>query len=398
MKNFTRFLQDFQHVKLDYILMLLMSFFMRTGQFMLLPFLAIYLAKFSNASPIIIGITVGIGPFVYGIANVFAGFYVDRFGSKKIMSCSLFIGGISLFAFFYQQTITWCFLMNALTGVTRAFFDIGSKSYGIGELTTEQRKISFSLRFMAINSAAAIGPLLGAYFAAINSVISFKIVGLFYIFLSILSSFILKKTNTITKNKPAPLSSFIKIIKDDVSLQRLIMISIIIMLVFSQIDSTLPQYLNANLTHGVKIYSLLLIINAIICVTMQLIVSRLTSFFNEFGVICIGIAFYSLSYIMFALFLNDIALIIAIVMLTFAEITLLPLNDVLLARIAPPNKIGTYYGIAGISMLGFGIGPMLGGVIYEYQSAKALFLVCGIVSLFTLLLYKKLIGSTREQK
>lgn len=397
MKKLNALSQEFQHITLDYVLMLFMSFFMRTGQFMLLPFLAIYLAKFSNTSPAIIGLTVGIGPFVYGIANVYAGIYVDRFGSKKIMTGALFLGGITLFAFFYQQTIAWCFLMNALTGVTRAFFDIGSKSYGINGLSSEQRKISFSLRFMAINSAAAIGPVVGVYFAATNAMISFKIVGLFYIILSILSFLLLKNIKGTAQNKKAEFSSLIKIFRDDASLQILIVISIIIMMVFSQIDSTLPQYLYANLSHGVKIYSILLIINAVICVTMQLVVSKITAIFNEYNVICIGVVLYSLSYIMFALFLNDIALILAVILLTLAEITILPLNDVLLARIAPPDKIGTYYGIAGISMLGLGIGPMIGGLIYEHQSAKTLFLICGIVSLITLLLYKKLLGTSNEK-
>jgi MFS family permease len=397
MKKLSALLQEFQHITLDYVLMLFMSFFMRTGQFMLLPFLAIYLTKISHATPVIIGIAVGIGPFVYGIANVYAGVFVDRLGAKKVMVGALLFGGAAFFAFFYQQTIAWCMLMNSLTGITRAFFDIGSKAYGIAGLCFEQRKISFSLRYMAINSAAAIGPIVGAYFAATNAIISFKFVGLLYIFLGTLSIFLLKNIKNISQNTTAAFGSLIKIFREDVSLQILVAISIIIMMVFSQLDSTLPQYLYANSAHGVKIYSILLVINAVICVTMQLVVSKFTASFNGYSVIFVGVVLYALSYIVFALSLQDFALISAVIMLTLAEITILPFNDALLARIAPPDRIGTYYGISGISMLGLGVGPMIGGLIYEYMSAKLLFIACGMVSLLTLFFYKKLLVAENEK-
>jgi len=395
MKKIIPFLHDFQHITLDYSLMLIMLFFMRAGQFMLLPFLAIYLTKFSHASPAVIGSAVGIGPFVYGVASILAGVFVDRFGSKKIMISALFLGGATFFAFFYQQSIVWCFFMNALTGITRGFFDVSSKSYGVAGLSAHQRKMTFSLRFISVNSAAAIGPIIGAYFATNNATISFKIVGLFYILLGIAGMFFIKNIRTHSYVNNASSGSIIKIFMNDPALQILVAINLIIMTVFSQIDSTLPQYLYATLTHGVKIYSILLIINAVICITMQIFVSKLTSDLHEYTVSCIGMILFAISYVMLAVFLNDIALMLAMVIMTLAEITVLPLNDVLLVRIAPPDRIGTYYGIAGVAMIGLGMGPMIGGVLYELFGAKALFYSCSGLCLLTLFFYKKLIGMTK---
>jgi MFS family permease len=388
---------EFQHITLDFALMLMMSFLMRAGQFMLLPFLAIYLTRFPNASPTTIGIVIGIGPFIYGIANLFAGKYVDKFGAKTIMCIAAFLGGIILLFFFYQHSIVWCMLMNTLVGITRAFFDISSKSYGLDKLSYEQRKISFSLRFMAVNCAAAIGPIAGAYFAAKNALISFKIIGLLYIFLSILSCLILKHVKTVSKNKNLTTDSLIKIFLTNQSLQILVIINAIIFLIFSQIDSTLPQYLYTNLNNGTHVYSILLIINATICITMQLIVAKFTQLIDEYKIACLGTLFFSLSYLLFALTLNFPALITAIIIMTFAEIILMPLNDSIVARISPPEKIGTYYGIAGVAMFGLGIGPIFGGLIYQYQNAKTLYLACSAILLILLFLYKKLMGFTNEK-
>jgi MFS family permease len=397
MKNLRFSLQEFQHVTRDYQLMLLTLFFMRAGQFMLLPFLAIYLSHYSNASPLIIGITVGIGPLIYGAAGVNAGIFVDRFGAKNVMVGSLFISAITVFSFFYAHSISWCFLLNALTGATRAFFDISTKSYGIANLTLDQRRISFSLRFMVVNSAAAIGPVMGAFFAANNSLFSFQIIGVLYFFLSIFSLFKLRgkiksqATDVIKKSITFNLSK--EIFLKDSALRILVLINFMIFAVFSQIDSTLPQYLHSELKNGVRIYALLLIVNASICVALQLIVSKLTKDIYEYTVSCIGMISFAISYFLIGLFLQEAALILAMVILTLSEITIMPLNDLLLARIAPVDRIGTYYGIAGVAMLGLGVGPMIGGFIYQYFSAKALFLLCGCVCLMTLFLYKKLFNN-----
>jgi len=375
---------------------------MKIGQFMLLPFLAIYLSKYSCASPSVIGVTVGIGPFIYAITGIVSGVFVDRFGVKKVMMCALFLGGVAIFFFFQEHSVSWFFLMNSLTGATRAFFDIGSKTYGVSRISVEQRRIFFSLRFMVSNGAAAIGPIIGAYFALTNSFLAFKITGILYFALSVLASFFLRDTN---KKEQLSCSKKIVIFRDvinillqDGALRILLLISTIILSVYSQIDSTLAQYLHAELSNGVSVYSLLLIINAIICVMFQLIVSKMTKNLDDHMVCIFSMVLFVIAYAIIAFFLSVSALIVSIIIMTLAEIIVIPLNDLLLSRIAPANRIGTYYGIAGAAMLGFGIGPTVGGFIYEYLNAKILFLICSGFCLLVMFLYKKLFDEIAREK
>jgi len=394
MKNLRFSVQEFRHVTRDYQLMLLTLFLMRAGQFMLLPFLAIYLSRYSNATPILIGITIGIGPLIYGVAGVNAGIIVDRFGAKNVMVVSLFISALTISAFFFVHSIAWCFLMNALTGVTRSFYDISTKSYGVANLSRDQRRISFSVRFMVVNSAAAIGPIAGAYFATTNSLVSFQIIGILYFILAVYSFFILQGKEKIPLEnlvkKPLNFGLSKEIFLKDSALRILILINFMVFVVFSQIDSTLPQYLHAELKNGVKIYALLLIINAFICVSLQLIVSKITKDISEYAVSCVGMIGFAISYIIMGVFLNEIAMILAMVILTLAEITIIPFNDLILISIAHKDRIGTYYGIASVAMLGLGVGPIVGGFLYQYFTAKILFLLCGVLCLMTLFLYRKL--------
>ncbi len=239
--------------------MLTTLFLMKVGQFMLLPFLAIYLVKNSHLNTIIISFIIGSGPFIYGITGFAAGVLVDKFGVKRIMILSLLLGGLCSYFFFFSQTALWYFLINVLTGITRSLFDVASKTYGISGTTSDLRKLCFSLRFMVVNSAAAIGPIIGAYFATRNSLLSFKIISMLYIFLGLLSIFILRETNNDNSNNSQNTVSFremIHILFTDNRLKLLLLISFIIWCIYSQLDSTLPQYLNANMSNGINIYTL----------------------------------------------------------------------------------------------------------------------------------------------
>lgn len=72
------------------------------------------------------------------------------------------------------------------------------------------------------------------------------------------------------------------------------------------------------------------------------------------------------------------------------EVIFFPLNDILLAKIAPPHLIGSCYGILNASTIGLAVGPILGGGIYQIGNHYCLFLICSLVSVLTIFLYKKL--------
>lgn len=402
MTYFAEYVNNFKSINTDHKVMFLSIFFMKIGQFMLLPFLAIYLTKSSNLSLVAIGLIIGSGPFVYSVTGLWAGVLIDRFDVRIAVIFSLLLGGLSLFFFFQIQHIFWFILMNILTGIARAFFDVASKTYGLSSLNMEMRKFCFSLRFMMVNSAAAIGPAIGAYFATRDSLSCFKIIGLLYFLLGLLSPFILHSTNKneISENRALNLAALFNITIADKCLQILLVINFLIWVIYSQLDSTLAQYLNDELDNGVRIYSSLLEINAIGCAVLQVVISQFTKNMEERLVSYAAMLLFAIAYVIMALFSNTPALISAAIIIVFAEVTIMPLNDYLIIRIAPPHRIGTYYGIMGLAMLGLGIGPILGSIIYETNGAKSLFLICSLSCLFSILLYKKLINGImlRENK
>lgn len=388
-KNLT-LLSELKILEADRQLILLVTFLMKIGQFMALPFIAIFLTKNSHATAEVIGLILGIGPLMYGLSGLPTGLLVDKIGAKNAIIISLIICGITSYLFFYSFSLTYIFIINAINGFSRTLFDVSAKSYGAYNIDVKIRKIYFGWRFIAVNAAGGLGPALGGYFASINSTFSFELTGIIYLMISVIIFFLLAaETHHLSDNSKQSLD--IKLIIRDSSLAKLFCVSFIMWVTYSQLDSTLPQYLNAHLSHGIKFYSYLLIVNAVFCAILQRWLAKKTDDYSEISIAVISMVSFAIGYFIFALSLNMILLTLAMIFIVIGESIALPLNDILLARISSTKNIGSYYGIITVAMLGLGFGPMLGGIIYQHFGALSLFLICALASLFSIGIYKTLL-------
>lgn len=391
MKNL---IQDIKNVSPDYRVMLIMVLFMKAGQFMILPFLAIFLASQGRFSPTAIGLVVGSGPFIYALAGVFAGVFSDRFSPKTTMIVAQIVGGFSIFFFFSFATYGWYFLSNVLTGLSRAFFDIGSKAYKINGLSLHQRRIRFSLRYMVINSAAALGPVFGAYFAATHSYASFKIIGVLYVVLALSCIFLLHDSEhrILQKQSGKKINLFdsLRLLLCHRQLQMLCLIGFIFWTTYSQLDSTLPLYLHAKLANGVRIYSWMLVTNAAGCALLPLFLVHMTKNIPLVRQGILGMSLFAVSFVIMSFALQASILIGAMMILVVGESIIMPLNDLIMSTISPTNQAGMYYGAMSFSNLGLGVGPMLGGLLYEHFGLPLVLGLGAILCLLTILIYQKL--------
>lgn len=394
-------LKQFALLPRDNYLMILAVFFMKAGQFMIMPFLAIYLQHFPQATPTKIGIAIGLGPLVYGFFSPLGGWLVDRFGPRLMTILSQLFSAFNIFFFFTMENWHYCFLMSALLGLTRCVFDISSRTYRLLGQSPQLRRFAFSLRFTVINTAAGIGPIVGALFATHHSLIIFKIIGIWYLVLSFLSWRFLKTDVVITTDSSSTVSikAMGNILLKDRTLSFLILASLVFWVVFSQIDSTLPQYLQALLPQqqSLKLYAALLMINAFMCASLQMILSHSVRNINIHWLNSVGIALFLGSFLLLSVAYQSHAFIIAIMLMTLAELLLAPIQDQLISLIAPAPYLGTYYGVMGISVLGIGIGPIIGGIIYQHSNGPLLFLSCALLTLLMAYSYQHVFKRVRCQ-
>lgn len=384
-------LQNFKHIPTDNYLMLVAVFFMKAGQFMIMPFMAIYLQQFPHSTPTKIGIAIGLGPIAYGLFSPVCGYVVDRFGGRNVSVFALLIGAFNLYFFFSYHQWWYCFLMNIIVGVTRSLFDISSRTYRLIQDNLELRRFLFGLRFTVINAAAAFGPFIGALASHGHSTLLFKLVGVCYLVMSLMSGLTLRadKPSSQTTHGAVSFASIATILVKDRTMTYLISATFLFWMVFSQIDSTLPQYLQQKLPHGLQLYPWLLITNALMCAGLQLIVTHSlrnvpVRWCNRAGVIA-----FCLSSLIMLVAEHNASFFTFIILLTIAELFLAPIQDFLVSVIAPTAQVGSYYGALGLSVLGIGIGPVVGGIIFQHSSGTWLYMVCTLLGIGMGLCYRQ---------
>ena len=71
------------------------TIFARTASFMAMPFLALYLHNQLHASPLVIGLTLGVAPLFGTFGGLFGGYFTDRFGRKIVIIRSYFLHFLS---------------------------------------------------------------------------------------------------------------------------------------------------------------------------------------------------------------------------------------------------------------------------------------------------------------
>ncbi|CAG7625578.1 Multidrug resistance protein MdtH [Paenibacillus solanacearum] len=152
----------------------------RMASSMSMPFLAIYLSRESQLSPLLIGAIIGLGSLAGTAGGFVGGALSDRFGRKAIMMTAL-LGWVVVFAGFALAKATLAFmLLNMLGGLCRSLYEPVSQALMADVTEKEKRLKVFSLRYIAINVGVAAGPLLGAYVGAFEAWLPFLVTAVIY--------------------------------------------------------------------------------------------------------------------------------------------------------------------------------------------------------------------------
>lgn len=377
-------------------LFIIAFFIMKLGQFLIVPFLAIYLNYFS-LSPISIGVIIASGQLSHSLTSLFIGHLSDRYPPQQLFIMTLFGAGIAYESLYQSQSLACFIVLNAIIGVFRAVFDIASKTLLATSINEQQRTIAFGLRYAVLNLAAALGPLIGARYAAEHSTQLFQLIAFGYLFTGFLLLLFWSKKKNLQppdahSSKSVSVIDTLRLIARNSSLKRLFLISFICYSLYSQITSSLAQYIVQQFDDGVAIYSNMLIVNAITCVLLQVFIGPLLRRVNYMLLASTGLSLLAIGFLGFCFAPNSLTLNCSMLILSLGEVIFFPLNDVVLAKTTPAHVMGSCYGVLNASAIGLAVGPVLGGAIYQLADYYSLFLICSIGSLLTIFLYRKLVA------
>ncbi|WP_026575307.1 MDR family MFS transporter [Bacillus sp. UNC438CL73TsuS30] len=362
----------------------------RGSAFMTLPFLSIYLSRNMDLPPVVIGLTVGMSPLMATVGGFIGGHLSDRYGRKKVMLLSLFTLAIVYYGFTIASSQGWFILLNALNGLCNSFFEPTSQALMADITDKKNRMKAYSLRYTAINIGASVGPLIGAYLAATSAKMSFAITGTTYLMYAIVLFFFLQRLvipQQKESKKTVSIINAFRIIRKDRALMFLILGSILVNIGYVQLDSNLPQHLEAKLQNGVVIFSVLLTINAVMVVVLQMPISHIAEKFKPMQAMLAGSIFMAAGLFGFSFVSDWVTAVFSIILLTLGEILIFPSSSILIDHLAPEHLRGAYFGAGQFRKIGNFLGPVLGGFLLSHVHGQVMFWMIAVITMGSLFFF-----------
>ena len=371
------------------------TIFARTASFMAIPFLALYLHNELNASPLLIGLTLGVAPLFSTFGGLIGGYLTDRFERKYIIIITVFTWSITFIAFAFAPTAGIFVILNALNGLCRSFFEPGTQALMIDFTEDAKKRRLYSVRYTAINIAAVIGPLLGVWIASLSSAsVPFIITGLMYGMYGVFLCIVLNRYESkqvMLKGKHKVRAIFTALSRDR-KLFYFILAGILISIGYSQFDSTLPQLIDLTVEDGVQLFSYVVVANSITVLALQLPLTILIEKAEIFSALKIGIIIFSIGLLLFGIAQNEWMFIGGMIVFSIGEIFCFPTMNAVIESIAPDDQKGTYLGASQLKNIGGFIGPIFGGWLLV-AALDWMYVIIAVIMFSSMFIYRKALKS-----
>ncbi|MGF1763183.1 MDR family MFS transporter [Aliivibrio kagoshimensis] len=366
----------------------------RTTYFMAWPFLIVILYQDYNISAISVGSMFAVSAIIGSVTGLYSGYLSDKFGRKWVMVLGCIIAAISYSGIGFAHSITQFAILIAGCGLMRPMIEAPAKAVISDNLDDlKDRELALNIRYFIINIGGAIGPLIGITLALEHPQILFWITGVTYVVFAVLLLIAFGRHPEKIQQHDGDVISLkqtIKIISKDSVFIKLLLANILMMFVYGQYESSIPQVIvRSGIEDAAKFISALVLVNTCTIILFQFPMLKLLQNVRLYQRTKIGMILMGVSQIGFLLVPIDwpVGWLIACFVLSVGEVIAFPTLNVQIDQIAPAHLRGSYFGAASIYSLGFAMAPFIGGVIIQLLGASQLFIFCFGISILMIWLY-----------
>jgi len=353
------------------------------GTSMIWPFMTIYATEKLGVG---LAVVTGLLSFTSIITLVFsfiAGPIADKIGRKWVMVISLAGNGVCWILLSYANSLAAFAILMGLRGVFQPLYQIGSDAMMADMVLPEKRAQGYSILRMSNNLGVAIGPAVGGFVTSASYTLAFFLAATGLLTYSALLTF--KAKETLRKGTTIPdlnerFGGYGQVLNDHPFI-NFNLIYAFCFITASMIWVLLAVYAKQQFGIPEKIYGFIPTTNAIMVVTLQFFVTRLTVRRNPLIVMAIGAMFYAAASIIIGFGNGFWFFWLGMVVMTFGELIMVPTATTFSANLAPPDKRARYMSVHGMSHgISSSIGPILGGTLNDSISPQAPWFAGGFIS------------------
>ncbi len=355
------------------------------GSGMVFPFLTLYLHQRLSLSMTFVGVILSLWSVSGLVGNLAGGSLADRFGRKRLMAFSLGTSALGLVAFGVADTLVAAAVAVVLTGFVGAMYQPARDAMVADLVGTDKRPQAYGLLRVVANLGVAIGPAIGGFLASVSYLIAFLTSAsatLVFFFITLVLMRETKPAAAPQRNANAAAPGNFGAVFSDRRFIAFCAATAFAIIAYSQMMTVLPVYMKDQFALGESFFGWVMTMNAAMVVLLQFPITRATEKLARLPLIAFGAILYATGVASVALASTFPHFVASMVVLTLGEMIVVPTATALTADLAPADLRGRYMGVLGLTWnVGFGIGPILGGVIIDQLAPRALWPIMGSAAL-----------------
>jgi len=366
------------------------------GGSMIWPFMLIYASSKLGLPLSTVATLISINAGTGLLASFLAGWIADRIGRKVVMNLSLTINGLVFFFMMGAETYSQFALLMVAIGLSNPLYQVGADAMLADMIPSEKRTDAYAINRIANNAAFALGPAMGGFLAARSYNLAFYGAAAGFLIYSLLLFFLARETlnrktdttasglsstskfqsgpKTFREIEPRPQGGFREAFSDT-AYMAFILATSLGLIGATMVWILMPVYAKTNFGISEAVYGWIPTTNAVMCVFVQLPVTRITRKFRPMPVVAVGVLIYAIGVGSVALMSSFWGFWLSMVILTFGELTLVPTASKFVADRAPAHLRGRYM---SIYWFGWGLArttaPLIGGFLNDAISPRAIWI------------------------
>lgn len=350
---------------------------------MVLAYLVLYLHRVQGLSMEAAGLIYGLYGLGAIIGNLLGGWLSDRIGPNRIQTASLIVGGLGLVVLGQLEDPTAiAILLLPLGIICEAFRPANSTAIGVYS-PPHLRTRAFGLVRLAMNLGMGIGPVVGGFLAESDYSLLFLCDGLTCCLAGVMLWALLGRCERerIQDEAPEDASPAIGPWADRPFLGFTMLFALLI-LAFSQLQSTVPLYFKNECGFSESTIGLILGINPVIIVLVEMPILAAVSTMRTGRVLAWGSLLITTGFALMPLSPHPAFVIFTVLIWTLGEMLNFPLGMSVISTRAPDATRGKYMGVTSMSFsTAFMISPVVGTWAYSNLGPAGLWGSVGVLGI-----------------